>query len=590
MSIRLSQTINSSALTNLIDNSQFCVWSNGTENSIDVGSNLISNGGFDSTTTGWTAYNADIASVAGGQSGNCLQITVNPAGYGSYSYQVLTCTIGKKYKLQCYVKSGTAGNVAGQVQVAQTAGNTTVSFTSSASWVLITCVFVATQINPTLWIGRTSTNSGTILYDTVTCYLDSELITNPNFDLGDANWTKNTGWTIVDQGSGDYQAVATSAGSGQAIYQSVTTTIGKLYKVSCTISTYTSGSHQFYIGGAITPDYSTIAFVQNATTGTFTYVFRAESTSHNVGVMAPIGSNFTGKISEISCKELIIGCTASNTISCDGWAKNTGADIYREEDSTNIKYGAQYALKYYTEIAGHEVSWPKVNNSKSHLQKFRGKTVTFGFWIKSNQTANNKLKLWIHDGLNYYKYYSGSGNWEWLELTHTISTSATAVSFGFWDDDALKTAYICCPMLVFGDKIGYGNYSPIYNEIIMLDKTVSIVSLTNRTLSDTTLPVNMESCTRGKIGRGIIAAYVLLRARDSGSAAGTTAGPYMGFSDSNIDAMYCEMAGKTNGAYESVSGIVPVSSLGILTSASINASGTNTLITSFCSTFGVIFK
>ena len=43
----------------------------------NVWDNLITNGEFTSNTTGWTATNATLASIAGGQSGNCLEITDN---------------------------------------------------------------------------------------------------------------------------------------------------------------------------------------------------------------------------------------------------------------------------------------------------------------------------------------------------------------------------------------------------------------------------------------------------------------------------------------------------------------------------------
>src|SRR5512138_1360217 len=41
-----------------------------------TGSNLITNGGFDSVVTPWAGYADEVlASVAGGQAGNCLRVT-----------------------------------------------------------------------------------------------------------------------------------------------------------------------------------------------------------------------------------------------------------------------------------------------------------------------------------------------------------------------------------------------------------------------------------------------------------------------------------------------------------------------------------
>lgn len=73
--------------------------------------NLLINGGFDSATTGWTAENGTIASVAGGVYGNCLQITSASGDYQSAYFTLsAACTVGNIYNLSMYVKSGTSGD------------------------------------------------------------------------------------------------------------------------------------------------------------------------------------------------------------------------------------------------------------------------------------------------------------------------------------------------------------------------------------------------------------------------------------------------------------------------------------------------
>lgn len=71
-----------------------------------LGAELVTNGGFDSDTSDWTAESATLASVAGGQSGNCLELT-NTAASG-YGYQNPTVETGEYYQLALYRKSGTA--------------------------------------------------------------------------------------------------------------------------------------------------------------------------------------------------------------------------------------------------------------------------------------------------------------------------------------------------------------------------------------------------------------------------------------------------------------------------------------------------
>ena len=68
---------------------------------------LAVNGGFDADTTGWTLANgATLASVAGGKSGNCLQITCDGSD-NPYAFQDITVVAGNSYKFQAYVKAGT---------------------------------------------------------------------------------------------------------------------------------------------------------------------------------------------------------------------------------------------------------------------------------------------------------------------------------------------------------------------------------------------------------------------------------------------------------------------------------------------------
>lgn len=70
-------------------------------------SDLVTNGGFDSDTTGWTAGNsALLASVVGGQSGNCLRITEN-GDDSPRAYQTMTVEPGSYYRFTFYEKQGT---------------------------------------------------------------------------------------------------------------------------------------------------------------------------------------------------------------------------------------------------------------------------------------------------------------------------------------------------------------------------------------------------------------------------------------------------------------------------------------------------
>ena len=75
---------------------------------LGINTELITNGGFGSATTGWTASNATLASVASGQSGNCLEITETGSASPGQAYQDITTIIGRPYKLTLYFKKGTS--------------------------------------------------------------------------------------------------------------------------------------------------------------------------------------------------------------------------------------------------------------------------------------------------------------------------------------------------------------------------------------------------------------------------------------------------------------------------------------------------
>ena len=133
-----------------------------------LGSELISNPTFDSNTTGWTAHTATIASVSGGQSNNCLEIT-NTSSNGN-SRTSITTVVGKLYRLQFYFKSGTVNGAA--YYIGTTTSGSEISFTNLATavdWRLTTAFFVATTTTTWIRLSHTGSPAGgsTIYFDEV---------------------------------------------------------------------------------------------------------------------------------------------------------------------------------------------------------------------------------------------------------------------------------------------------------------------------------------------------------------------------------------------------------------------------------------
>lgn len=82
--------------------------------------------------------------------------------------------------------------------------------------------------------------------DNETEKVGSELLTNGDMQLGDVNWSKQTGVTLVDAGGGDYVLRYTGVAANIGAWNSTYTFIaGNTYRISFEIKNYSSGSVKF---------------------------------------------------------------------------------------------------------------------------------------------------------------------------------------------------------------------------------------------------------------------------------------------------------------------------------------------------------
>jgi hypothetical protein len=133
--------------------------------------NLVTNGTWDANTTGWTTDgNGTFASVAGGQSSNCLQCT-NGSNTWNYISQSLTITNGASYTFTVYHKNGTGPGeiMLGNVSNPQHSEYWDSGVISDGSWAQKTQTFTATSttLSVTLYMGD-GTAGHTTLYDECT--------------------------------------------------------------------------------------------------------------------------------------------------------------------------------------------------------------------------------------------------------------------------------------------------------------------------------------------------------------------------------------------------------------------------------------
>lgn len=422
-------------LTNLLTNSQFMAMSGSTLCEVTSGAapvtdganaalvnNLLTNGGFDSVTTGWDANECTLASVAGRVGGtydNVLQMT-RTGSTEQHARQSIVTVSGKLYQASFYVKSGTSGDEAYTVRIYDTANGAIlkdITGTSSGSWVLASCIFEAAGSPTTIYLKKMTSTAGTMLFDSITLY-------------------------------------------------------------------------------EVTPGY-----------------------------------------------------VAADTLAMDGWYKDSTLDVYRQHnDATYTKSGSFYAAKCVNGAADDYIKWPATDTEATHIAKFKGRTVTAGMWVLTATSATH-VYLRLGDGVTNTNsaYHSGGGAWEWIEVTKTVSTSATRFALEIYFEDNPGTAYFSQPMLVYGSSIGQGNFQPIVNEVIWLQtKFNSALSGTGK--SDVSaVTYSVEADSSGKIGKGVKALLISGGVNDSGSAAATDDGQVV-FDRATTTALIISAAGLANDA------------------------------------------
>jgi len=129
-----------------------------------LGSELITNGGFNTDTTGWTPTNATLASIVGGQSGNCLEITTPAPGFGR-AFQDIVVVVGALHEGSGYHKSGTSGAETHQISEANS-GFVLASGVSSAVWQLLSGYYNAATLPFRFENRKDAGIAGTMLFDT----------------------------------------------------------------------------------------------------------------------------------------------------------------------------------------------------------------------------------------------------------------------------------------------------------------------------------------------------------------------------------------------------------------------------------------
>jgi hypothetical protein len=235
--------------------------------------------------------------------------------------------------------------------------------------------------------------------------------------------------------------------------------------------------------------------------------FTATETNNLVYLRKNSTTSGTMLFDSVTVYEVTPGCvvTPDDNKAPDGWYKYANTELIRihNDGGTNTKDGSFYSISMQNVTQYDYIQWPGsvLRLNAEFTQRFAGRTVTLGMWVKSSTASD--INIAINDGAyTYSDYHTGSGNWEWLEVTDTVSASVSNFFIMMQHQNASPgQAYFSQPMLVFGSSIGEGNYTRPMNEIVYLENMIQLTDYTAGTVSSNAT-INLQVQSQGKIPIG----------------------------------------------------------------------------------------
>ncbi|GAB6178518.1 hypothetical protein JCM16814_34090 [Desulfobaculum senezii] len=276
--------------------------------------------------------------------------------------------------------------------------------------------------------------------------------------------------------------------------------------------------------------------------------------------------------------EMVPHCAETNSKGPDGWAKSNSLAV--ERTRKDVTGNAMYGVIMHSSQTGD------VLNADVPPQHCRGRTVTLGAWVKTSAAGHACLRILDSSGSTMSAQHSGSGSWEWLEVTRPIPQGATRVCVGFVLAQASGDVSACCPMLGLADSLGAGAYEPVPGEVLWLETPVPFASLYGGTFSsDGWNHTSVQAEAGGRLPASAKAVFMYVNCRDSGSA-GTGNFSFLLRGANTCADFACMVAGRTNDAPQLLSGWASCDLSGGI-QYDINASGSNTFDVSALNFLGV---
>ncbi|ANS03173.1 hypothetical protein [uncultured Mediterranean phage uvDeep-CGR2-AD12-C183] len=367
--------------------------------------------------------------------------------------------------------------------------------------------------------------------------LRSNLLTNSSFgvwsnstleNVTGSNIVSSIGWgnyggyygTFTDNGTDITSAIAASGTAYARTDAGVSLTAGKLYKIVATVTRTSGASPQIFLDSAgdtaapndfretLADGANTICFEYSGDNGDYLWLQTDGATNYSCTFVVT---------------EVTPGCIAADNLAFDGWVKDVSLDLHRQHNDggTNTKDGSFYSLKCTPSVADEWLKWPvaAMQTQADFTQRFAGRNVTFGAWVKTSTATHVRLMLYDGD-YDTSGYHTGGGAWEWIEISGTISASAAVFDARFELKQSSGVAYISQPTLCWGSAIGEGNYSAPSGEVIWFEKQVDsnkYEGLTGQS-DEAMTTLNLEADSNGAIPKGAKSVMLYTFIKDSGSA------------------------------------------------------------------------
>lgn len=170
-----------------------------------LGSELLTNPSFDVDVSGWTAVDSTLASVAGGYSNNCCEVTRTGGTYQQVNSSTLSgFSSGALYYTSLYIKSGSTGANVYRFKLTIGFGEIALEGTSSSVWTRDSAYLNGLSTVGSFWFRSYNSIAGTMLFDEASVKQITEPATTGIHILKGPNSTE--GWAEIDSGF-DYNAV-----------------------------------------------------------------------------------------------------------------------------------------------------------------------------------------------------------------------------------------------------------------------------------------------------------------------------------------------------------------------------------------------